>query len=370
MANRALWLPKQNGTFEVGPAPDPVPGTKQMVVRPRAVAVNPIDRMLPALGAFITPWLVYPAIVGTDVAGEVIAVGSGVTRFKAGDRVVAFAASGDKGHTAAEGAFQEQVVIQEHMASPIPDALSFAAAAVLPLGICTAASGLFQKDYLGLRHPSANAAPVGETVIIWGGSTSVGSNAIQLTKAAGYDVVTTCSPRNFEFVKQLGANAAFDYNSKTVVTDMIAALRGRTVAGAYALGAGAEGMCIDILGASQGGKFVASASQPISFDVPPSGRVSRLAMLPALIRMWLATRALTRKKKRAGVTSKFIWGSTLQDNEVGPMIFADFLPGALADGRYRAAPEPTVVGHGLEAIPKALEQLGRGVSASKLVVTL
>jgi NADPH:quinone reductase-like Zn-dependent oxidoreductase len=365
-----LWLPKKNGAFTVGPAPDPTPDAKQIVVRTRAVAVNPVDRMLPALGSFITPWLVYPAVLGTDVAGEVIAVGSGVTRFKPGDRVVAFAASGDKGHTAAEGAFQEQVLVQDHMTAPIPDALSFEAAAVLPLGICTAATGLFQKDYLGLRHPSAAATPVGETLVVWGGSTSVGSNAIQLAAAAGYDVVTTCSPRNFDFVKRLGASAAFDYNSKTVVADMIAALRGRTLAGAYALGTGAEGMCADILGASKGGKFVASASPAASFDLPPSGRISRFALLPVLVRMGLANMALARKKRRAGVTSKFIWGSTLQDNEVGPMIFEDFLPRALAEGRYRAAPEPTVVGKGLEAIPKALEQLGRGVSASKLVVSL
>jgi hypothetical protein len=57
-------------------------------------------------------------------------------------------------------------------------------------------------------------------------------------------------------------------------------------------------------------------------------------------------------------------------NEVGPMIFDTFLPEALADGRYAAAPAAEVVGHGLAAIPAALERQRRGVSATKLVVTL
>jgi hypothetical protein len=63
-----------------------------------------------------------------------------------------------------------------------------------------------------------------------------------------------------------------------------------------------------------------------------------------------------------------IWGGTLKDNEVGPGIYADFLPAALASGTYRAAPAALVVGEGLEQIPSALDQLRKGVSARKLVV--
>jgi NADPH:quinone reductase-like Zn-dependent oxidoreductase len=104
----------------------------------------------------------------------------------------------------AEGAFQQYTIVLERMASPIPDTMPFEDAAVLPLAVSTAASGLFQADYLGLRHPSANAEPTGETVLVWGGSTSVGSNAIQLAAAAGYEAITTASPRNFSYVRSLG----------------------------------------------------------------------------------------------------------------------------------------------------------------------
>ena len=206
--------------------------------------------------------------------------------------------------------------------------------------------------------------------MVWGGSTSVGCNAIQLAVAAGYGVITTCSPRNFEKMARLGARAAFDYNSPTVVADIVAALRGHRLAGAFAIGTGSMAALLDIVGACPGAKFIASASQPAAFNVPASGRVSTLSLLPTLVRMTIGNARLGRKARRLGIRTKFIWGSSLQDNEVGPMIFARFLPQALADGRYAAAPEPLVVGHGLETIPKALEQLGKGVSARKLVVTL
>ena len=80
--------------------------------------------------------------------------------------------------------------------------------------------------------------------------------------------------------------------------------------------------------------------------------------------------ALTLKARRRRVRTKFIWSSALIANEVGPMIFEAFLPAALAEGRFVAAPSPTVVGTGLAQIPVALERQRQGVSATKLVVTL
>ena len=61
--------------------------------------------------------------------------------------------------------------------------------------------------------------------IIWAGSSSIGSNAIQLATATGYEVFTTASPRSFEYVKSLGASQAFDYRSPTVIQDIAFALR-------------------------------------------------------------------------------------------------------------------------------------------------
>ena len=97
---------------------------------------------------------------------------------------------------------------------------------------------------------------------MWGGSTSVGSNAIQLAAAAGYEVITTASPRNFDYVKSLGAAQVFDYNSPSVMPDIIAAFAGRTLAGAIAFGTTSAASCIRIAGACQNGKQVRVHRQP------------------------------------------------------------------------------------------------------------
>jgi NADPH:quinone reductase-like Zn-dependent oxidoreductase len=369
--NNALWLRAKRAPFAVGPAPYTAPRADEVVVRVRAVAVNPMDRLQQTMGDIFTPWTIYPFVAGSDVAGEVAEIGSGVTRFRVGDRVVGYAAGSDKQRNrAAEGGFQDYAVLLAHMVAPIPDAMRFETAAVLPLGVSTAACGLFQKDFLALNAPSAAPVRAGKTLLVWGGSTSVGSNAIQLAVAAGYDVVTTASPRNFDYVKRLGARAVFDYRSKTVIADIIAALRGEEIAGALAIGAGSAAACIDIVGACAGNRFVAMATPATSFDDVPAGRGRLWRLVPAIARMLVGTIRQTLKARRRGVRAKMIWGSALIANEVGPMIFADFLPAALAEGRFVASPAPMVVGTGLAQIPAALERQRLGVSASKLVVTL
>jgi NADPH:quinone reductase-like Zn-dependent oxidoreductase len=253
------------------------------------------------------------------------------------------------------------------MAAPIPDAMSYESAAVLPLGVSTAACGLFQKDQLALQHPSVPPKPTGKTLLVWGGSTSVGSNAIQLAVAAGYEVVSTASPRNFDYLRSLGASQVFDYNSKTVVADIVAALKGKTVAGAIAIGQGSTAPCFDIIHACKGDKFVSTASGPIALDRLPE----RGGLTPSMILTFVTSGvAMAIKARVQGIRTKFIFGDTLADNDVGPMIYADFLPKALAAGTYRAAPEPLVIGHGLHFIQAAFDAQAKGVSARKIVVTL
>lgn len=368
--NTALWLKSKRAPFTVASAAYTEPFAGEILVRVRAVAVNPMDRIVQSVGDLIAPWIKYPFVPGSDVAGEVVAVGAGVTRFRIGDRALGYAAGSDKGHRAAEGAFQAYAVLPAHMASPIPAALSFAAASVLPLALSTAASGLFEQDCLALDHPSATPRATGKTLLIWGGSTSVGSNAIQLAVAAGYDVITTASPRNFEYISRLGARQVFDYRSKTVVADIVKALSGRTLAGALAIGADSAAQCLDIVGACEGNHFVAMATPPASFDHVPAGKGRLWRLIPTLARMVIGNIALAIKARRKGVRTKFIWGSALLNTDVGPMIYDTFLPSALAEGRFVAAPEPLVVGHGLDQIPVALDRQLEGVSARKLVVTL
>lgn len=292
------------------------------------------------LGKDLFPWMSFPHICGSDVAGEVIKIGPNVTGFKPGDRVcgTAIGVPPPKGGRLS-GGFQEYTLLNEVLAAPIPDWLSFTSAVVTPLCLSTAACALYQKDYLGLGAPSLSPVPKGEALLVWGGSTAVGANAIQLAVASGYEVITTASPRNFEYVKGLGAAEVFDYRSDTVIQDIVAALEDREIAGAISIGDGSVKACYEIVASAKGNKFVASVA-PLKDDRP------------------------------VGVQSKFIFGTDFKDNEVGPMIWREFYPTALKQEKYKNVPVPEVVGHGLGAIQAAIDIQSRGLSTKKVVVTL
>ena len=347
VANQGLWLRSRRGRWAVDAAPIPSAGAGQIVVRVRAVAVNPVDAVPGVARLIIAPWLRYPTILGSDVAGDVLDVGAGVTRFVVGDRVLGHALSFEKRHNRpSEGAFQNHTVLNAHMASPIPAHLSYERAAVVPLGVSTAACGLFESHLLGLTLPHVDAAPAGQSVVVWGASTSVGSNAVQLAVNAGYRVLATASPHNFSYVQDLGAQEVLDYHSPDAVPDLVRSLRGEQLAGVLAIGAGSIRPCVDIAASTDGAKAVACTAPPIAAS-------------------WQR-----RHARRRGVRVGSIWGGTLADNEVGPAIYETFLPAALASGAFRPAPPPHVAGNGLDHIAAALVTLRRGVSASKIVVTI
>ncbi len=344
--NLALWLPKRGGRFEVGPAPYTSARANEVVVRTRAVGLNLVDTIPGLAYRLILPWLTFPAVIGGDVAGEVVEVGPGVDRFQVGDRVLGHALGQERSQNrAAGGAFQHYVVLLAHMVCPIPNFLSFEQAAVLPLQLSTAATGLFQQDGLALALPSADPPERRATVLVWGGSTGVGSNAIQLACNAGYRVVATASARNFDYLRSLGAAVIIDRNGPAAVSELVAAIGKGPLAGSLAIGNGSL-----------------QKVMRVAARVPGTRRVSSAA--PAFI-----TRLLSLSGPR-GVQVSGIWGGTLKDNEVGPAIYNDFLPGALATGMYRAEPPAEIAGYGLKAIPGALQQLRKGVSAKKLVVSI
>lgn len=229
-SNQAAWLTAKGAPLTVEPAPLLDPKPNQILIKNRAVAINPVDWAMQDMGQDFFPFLKFPCILGHDVAGEVVAVGSAITRVKVGDRILGFAsAQGSQGEPAA---FQEYTLVAHNLFTPIPDSISFEEASVIPLGLSTSASALFQKDYLALPYPTVDPKPLSKTLLVWSGASSVGCNAIQLGVAAGCDVITTCSPKNYELVKKLGASQAFDYSSDTVIGDILAYLEDKTIAGA------------------------------------------------------------------------------------------------------------------------------------------
>jgi formyltetrahydrofolate deformylase len=369
----AAVLRSARASLVVAPVETPEPRADEVVVRVRAVAVNPVDWVVQGTGPVTYRWLRYPAVLGSDVAGEVVAIGSDVTRFRVGDRVLGLATGTDRGRDPLrEGAFQEHTVLLERLAAPVPDGLSDAEAAVLPLGASTAACALFQPGHLGLTMPgSEDPVPTGGrgVVVVWGGSTSVGMNAVQLARAAGYDVVSTASPRNAGLVRSLGADVVVDHNDPGAVDALVAGIAGRRVVGAVALGTTSAAACTAVLRRT-GGTVLALASTPVSLDGLAGRRRLFPAMLPVFGRIGITMAGIMTRARRSGIRAAFVWGSSLRDDEVGRRIWGEVIPRGLADGTLRALPEPLVVGSGLEAVQGAIDRQRAGVSARKVVVTL
>lgn len=345
--NTALWLTSRRGTLRVGPAPYPTPGPGEVVVAARALGLNPVDAVPGFARRFVYPWLRYPAVLGTDVAGEVVEVGPGVQRLRVGERVLGLATGQERfSNSAAHGAFQSHVVLAADLCTPVPDDVGLAEAAVLPLAMTTAAAGLFEADQLGLAPPTHPVVDQDATVLVWGAGTSVGHNAVQLAVNAGYRVVATASPRSAPRVRDLGAAEVVDYRDHRVVAQVLGALRGHRLAGTVAIGRGSLPPAVRIAPRADGTRRVASA-----YPGPVTAVRSQLA-------------------RAYGVRVTAIWGGTPARTAVGPAVYRDFLPAALADGRYRTSPAAQVVGHGLGSVPAGLVRLRGGVSGRKLVVSL
>lgn len=384
--NAAALLTDAFGDLEVRPVPFPAARPGQLILRNRAIAVNPLDLIKQTTGNVMYRWLPYPAVLGEDVAGEVVEVGAGVTRFVAGDRVMAYALGMEKGRDhLAEGGFQLYTAVDAALAAPLPDSLAFEDAVVLPLAVSTAATALFQDDHLGLRPPTgprvagdpsgveqsradeARADP--SWVVVWGGSTSVGSNALQLAAAAGYRVATTGSSHNHDRLRDLGADIVVDRSSASAVRDLAASLEGRHVAGILAVGTGSGEACVSLALLTGTGR-VALTSPSVALESLPRARGAHLLRARILLQLAARTAILQVRARLHGVRAAFVWGSSLHHNAVGPMLWEQFLPAALAAGTYTPAPAPRILGEGLDHLQPALDALREGVSAVKLVVTL
>nr|GAT52777.1 GroES-like protein [Mycena chlorophos] len=212
MSNLALvYEAQRKHVIRELPIPEPLPGFLQ--VRVEAAAVNPADPKIfdqDRLG-FIKNW---PTVLGWDAAGEVTKVAEGETRFKVGDRI-SFgclpSASVDGGVTyGARSGFQQYALADVKYAIKIPDEIDFAAASTWFGGGINAASALYK--HLQIKEPwlGGKDAYTGQKIVILGGSSSIGSYAIQLAVLAGFEVITTASAVHLDYVKSLGARTAID----------------------------------------------------------------------------------------------------------------------------------------------------------------
>ena len=180
--------------------PVPVPGPGQVLVKVAAAGVNRPD-VLQRTGGYPPPPGA-PETPGLEIAGEVVGLGAGVKRYEAGDRVCALVPG---------GGYAEFAVVHEDNALPVPPGLSMVEAAAIPETFFTVWTNVFQRG----------ALKEGETLLVHGGSSGIGTTAIMLAKALGSRVVVTAgSDEKCRACRDLGADLAINYKTQDFVAAM------------------------------------------------------------------------------------------------------------------------------------------------------
>lgn len=180
--------------------PVPVPGPGQILVHVRAAGVNRPD-VLQRKGGYPPPPGA-PDTPGLEIAGEVAGLGEGAKRFEAGDRVCALVPG---------GGYAEYAVVHQDNALPVPPGLSFIEAAAIPETFFTVWTNVFQRGQL----------KAGETLLVHGGSSGIGTTAIMLASAVGSRVVVTAgTDAKCRACLGLGADIAINYRTQDFVAVM------------------------------------------------------------------------------------------------------------------------------------------------------
>lgn len=197
---RAIIIDEYGGKEKLKEADVPMPKAEshQVVVKEKATSINPIDwKLREGYLQEMMPWE-FPIILGWDVAGEIVEVGSEVTDWKIGDRVFA------RPDTTRFGTYAEYTAVDDNLLAYIPESISYEEAAAAPLAGLTAWQALV--DYGKLAK--------GEKVLIHAGSGGVGTYAIQLAKSKGAYVISTASEKNRELLLSLGVDQFIDYKNE------------------------------------------------------------------------------------------------------------------------------------------------------------
>jgi len=181
----------------------PTPAKDEVLIRVQAAGVNRPD-VLQRMGLYPPPKGISD-LPGLEVAGVVESTGAEATRYSQGDWVTALIAG---------GGYAEYAVAPEPQVLPVPAGLSFEEAAGIPECFFTVWSNLFERAYLG----------EGESLLVHGGSSGIGTTAIQLAKAFGVEVfVTAGSDEKCAFCLELGADHAINYKTQDFVAEVLAA---------------------------------------------------------------------------------------------------------------------------------------------------
>ena len=200
---QAAYIEETGGPeqIRIGTLPDPSAGAGEVLIQVKAASVNPIDTYI--RGGLVAMELPVPFVIGSDLAGEVLALGEGVTGWSVGDQVWA----SNQGLLGRQGTTSEQACVAADYLHPIPEGVSEEEAAAVALVGITA--------HIGLVHRAKVQA--GETVLVNGGAGGVGSMVVQISKALGARVIATAgSDERVAKAKEFGADAVIQYRAEDV----------------------------------------------------------------------------------------------------------------------------------------------------------
>jgi len=276
---RALTIASYGDALTESEVDEPTMGDHDVLVRIEAASLNVLDEKI-RVGEFkqLLPYRM-PLILGNDLAGTVLAVGSAVTSFAPGDEVYA-RPSADR-----IGTFAERIAVREIDLALKPTSISMAEAASLPLVALTAWQALVERGNL----------QAGQKVLIHGGAGGVGSIAIQLAKHLGATVATTARTADHEFVRDLGADVAIDYRTEDV----------EQLLSGYDL-------VLDSVGGetlSKSLRILAPGAKVIGIAGPPDPGFAREIGLNPVLRLALAglSAGIRREARRLGVSYEFLF---------------------------------------------------------------
>lgn len=337
MPHLAAVIPAPKAPFEIKEIETPQPGSHELLIKNEIIAIQPIDAKIAKVAMRPIP---YPAIIGSSFGGTITAVGPEVTGFAVGDKVVSAKTAGATENK--NSSFQRYVISNAVITTKLPSGASLDTSVRL-VGNLATVTALFNANLkLARPDPSAPAQPQGKKILIYGGTSSFGSLSVQYLRQAGYDVVTTTSPRHKAFVSRLGASQVIDHtqDSETTIKALIAA--------------GPYDIVVDAISTAQTIKLLADV-------LAAQGGGNIYALQPAF----------SPETLPEGVTRVFQgWSLLLAKEEHSELLkwtFATYFPQALAKDSLIPVPPKKIAG-GLAALDHALEVLIKGVSSEKLVV--
>lgn len=305
--------------------PVPQPGQGEILVRVHAGGINRPD-VFQRLGNYPPP----PGasdILGLEIAGEVVTCGEGATDFSPGDRVMALVAS---------GGYADYAVVAQDNAIPVPQGLSMVEAGAIPETYFTVWTNMFDRG--GLQP--------GETVLIHGGSSGIGTTAIQLAKAFGATVfVTAGSQEKCEACLKLGADRAINYREEDFVAVIKEATGGKGVP-----------LIIDMVGGDYIGRnYDAAATE---------GRIVQIAFLKGGKAEVDFRRLMVKRLHHTGSTLRP--RSVAQKAEIAHSLREKVVP-LLADGRCKPIIDSTFP---LADVAKAHARMDSSAHIGKIVLTM